>query len=98
MKRIIKGPGTGKTRELLEYAQKTNSAVVCENPSAMLVKAHNYGIHGLHFLDYNTALDSCYENYQENKRRYVFDEIENFVKYHLMKQNIELNGYTLSNE
>lgn len=51
MKRYIIGnSSSGKTRQLLETAKNTGAVVVCQNPDAMRVKAHNYGLYRMDFL------------------------------------------------
>ena len=45
MIKIIGEPGSGKTKKLIAMCQNENATLVCNNPEAMLVKAHSYGYH-----------------------------------------------------
>lgn len=85
MKRIIGERGTGKTRQLMEYAQKVNAIFVCYNPYAMHQKALEYGITGLTFIDYAEWKMRMKEDREE---KYVVDELDRLLnRYNLV-------GYT----
>ena len=88
MYRIIGGRSSGKTMNLMLLAKESNSAIACNNPSAMRAKAHAYGLTGIDFISYNDLLSGEYENV-------MIDEIENFVSNII---NCKLTGYSLSNE
>lgn len=47
MKRIIGPRGTGKTKQLLEYAKQHNAIVLTATPERLAYKAREYGIFGL---------------------------------------------------
>jgi hypothetical protein len=72
-KYIIGGNSIGKTRKMLEEAKKSNAVVVCKNPSAMRIKAQNYGIFGLEIVGYE-------DNIKDKK--VAIDELGEFLKYH----------------
>lgn len=84
---IIGNASTGKTRKLIELAYDRNAVVVCFNPDAMRVKAHNYGFHGLEFYGYDEIL------YLREGRNIVVDELEEFFKYGL---ELKLDGFNLT--
>jgi hypothetical protein len=90
MKRIIGNRGSGKTRELMEFAKENNAIFVCSNPYAMRNKAEAYGITGLEFLSYE---DYFYFNHNDDT--VVIDEIEVFLK---QCNSPYIIGYSLSNE
>lgn len=90
MKRyIIGGSSSGKTRELLEAAKKYGAVVVCQNPDAMRVKAHNYGLFRMDFCGYDEV------KHLEAGRSIVVDELANFFKYNY---DISLEGFNLTEE
>ena len=74
---IIGGNSTGKTRKLLEIAKESGAIVVCENPNAMMSKAHAYGIVGLHIIGYEQYM-SCVS---ESGNLFVVDEIGKLMNY-----------------
>ena len=78
MVRIIDICSTGKTKRLMELAEKNKTLIVCANPSAMKYKASVYGFRGIDFIDYRTFI----YNYKELGNFYV-DELENLVTYWL---------------
>lgn len=89
VKYIVGGAGTGKTRELLEYAKSVNAVVVCWNPDAMRVKAQNYGLFGLEFYGYDEI---------RNLRKgcnIVVDELADFFKYGL---DFKLDGFNITDD
>lgn len=88
-KYIVGGAGTGKTRELLEYAKSVNAVVVCWNPDAMRVKAQNYGLFGLEFYRYDEFPDI------REGRNIVVDELTDFFKYGL---DFKLDGFNMTVE
>ena len=102
MYRIIDGRGSGKTSRLMLLAKENGATLVCENPRAMEIKAHAYGIVGIDFMSYADAIDHMRafdSRYTTDSRRsaIVIDELESFVQYAL-GMNGPLIGYTLSNE
>ena len=82
---IIEGVGTGKTRRLMEYAKDNNCILLVKNPTAMMNKAHNYGIIGLDIRGY--------EDIDTVEGSFVIDELEQFLSYW---SNGTLVGYTLT--
>lgn len=74
MKKIIKPRGTGKSKELLEYAKENNAVFVCHNPIMMRRKAQDYGIVGIDIIGYYDISDDEYRD-----RQVVIDELDLFV-------------------
>ena len=74
---IIGDNGTGKTRKLLEIAKESGAIVVCENPNAMMSKAHAYGIVGLHIIGYEQYM--CCVSKSDDL--FVVDEIGKLMNY-----------------
>ena len=76
MKKIVRAPGTGKTKELMSYCAEENAAFVCKNPEAMIVKAHAYGykITVISYLDF-------LQTSEYNQYNAYLDDIEEFLEY-----------------
>lgn len=76
---IIKGPrGTGKTKQLIEFAEKTGAVIVCENVNRMIEKCHGYGKIGLTVISYADYLNLV--DLSENTK-YCIDDMESFCAY-----------------
>ena len=75
MKKIVREPGSGKTKEIMEYCANENATLVCKNPDAMRVKVHSYGfkINISSYLDFLQTAD-----YNQNNA--YLDDIEDFLK------------------
>lgn len=85
-KYIIGDNSSGKTRKMLEEAKKNNAVVVCKNPSAMNIKAQNYGIFGLEIVGYE-------DNIKDKK--VAIDELGDFLQYHF---GANLDSFTMTVE
>ena len=74
-KYIIGENSSGKTRRMLEEAQKSGAVVVCKHPLRMQDKANSYGLYGIQFVGYD-EFDSgdVYVN------KVAIDEIGDFIK------------------
>ena len=83
-KYIIGGNSIGKTRKMLEEAKENNAVVVCKNPSAMRIKANNYGIFGLDIVGYEDNI---------NDKKVAIDELGEFLKYHF---GANLDSFTMT--
>ena len=94
MFRIIDGRGTGKTSRLILLAKESGATVVCSNPSAMEVKARNYGIIGVDFISYSQYLQTI--SGEKLGKKYMIDELDAFLDY--ISHNSEILGYTISLE
>lgn len=89
MYRIIRGNCTGKTKELLEEAQKTGGIVASARPEALKEKAMFYGYGDVTIVHYDQVIGYCYQE------PVYIDELENFVA---CCCNHSFKGYTLTNE
>lgn len=49
---IIGNRGSGKAKQLMEAAAKTNGTILTQNKRALYVKAHAYGYDNLNIIDY----------------------------------------------
>lgn len=76
MKKVIRAPGSGKTKELMTYCAEENATLVCKNPDAMLVKAHSYGFK-INIISYLDFLQTA--TYNENNA--YLDDIDEFLEY-----------------
>lgn len=92
---IMRGQGTGKTKELLLFAKENDAVVLTRNPYALREKAHAYGILGLDIYDY-TTFDT--NPSVLNGRKVVFHKLDetltDFCKYY----NCNFSGATMSKE
>ena len=95
MHKIIEGNGTGKTRRLMEIAKAEEAIFVCFNPYGMKQKAESYGIIGLTFVTYE---DFLYHNNDYRGKKFVIDELEDFVNNTAKGIAGEFVGYTLTKE
>lgn len=75
MIKIMRGPGTGKTKELLEYCEKNNCTMVCKNPAAMIEKSEAYGIYKVPVVSY-----IWYLQYSQKDKKYIIDDIDDFIE------------------
>lgn len=76
MKKVVRAPGSGKTKELMSYCAEENATLVCKNPDAMLVKAHSYGFK-INIISYLDFLQTA--TYNENNA--YLDDIDEFLEY-----------------
>lgn len=77
MYRVIKPRGTGKTSELMHLAEETGAIIVCSNPDAFKVKAHDYGFNDdLKFISYS---DFIYKSHG-SRESYLIDEVDGLLK------------------
>lgn len=78
VKGIIKTRGSGKTKELIEFAAETGATIVCENPDRMIAKIHGYEKTGIRVISYG---DFMVQSETDNTTKYCIDELENFCEY-----------------
>jgi len=74
MIKIIREPGSGKTKDIMKMCEKENATFICRNPEAMLVKAKSYG--------YNINIISYIEFLQESSKylpNCYIDDIDEFL-------------------
>ena len=60
MIKLIGARNTGKTKILLEAANKVQGTVLTENKEALKVKANAYGFHDVTIIDYTDFLEGNY--------------------------------------
>lgn len=89
MKRIIDGPGAGKTSRLLLLAKENGGIVVCKDPLRIRERALNYGLTGIYYVSYE---DFSFTQYY-NKPVFI-DDLEDFLKH----KNKDIAGYCLNKE
>ena len=76
MRKIVRGPGSGKTKEIMNYCAQEGAAFVCKNPDAMRVKAHAYG-YKIEILSYLDFLQTP----EYNQYNAYLDDIEEYLEY-----------------
>lgn len=76
MKKVIRAPGSGKTKELMGYCEEENAVFVCNNPDAMKVKAHAYG-YKIEIISYLDFLQTA----KYNQNNAYLDDIDEFLGY-----------------
>lgn len=90
MKLIYGGRGTGKTKQLLEYAAENRATVITKNARALRVKAQSYGI----IVDIVEA-DSLTENTLFDKRVVIHD-LDNYLEDYFNKRGSWIMGATMT--
>ena len=84
MYRFFGSRSCGKTKMLLEEADKVGGVVICSNPDAMRIKARSWGYENVTFMSYLSAKE---ETIPKNS---FIDEYERFLK----TIQPQLKGYT----
>lgn len=92
MKLIYGSRGTGKTRQLLEYAAKSRATVITKNARALRVKAQSYGIS----VDIVEA-DSLTENTLFDKR-VVIHNLDDYLEDYFNKRGSWIMGATMTED
>lgn len=88
--KIFKGArGTGKTRELIEYAFENEYTIVCENPERMMERIYSMGYATIRVISYQDYLDLLMNIETPIPEGYVIDEIESFLRV------IQIEGFTV---
>lgn len=85
---IIGTNSSGKTRQMLMEAQKSETVVVCKHPLHMQSKANSYGIYGLKFISYEEMNMGILE-----EDKIAIDELGEFFKYRF---GVELDAFTMT--
>lgn len=75
MRKIVRAPGSGKTKELMSYCAEEGATLVCKNPDAMIVKAHAYGykINIISYLEFLTKAEY-------NQYNVYIDDIDEYLE------------------
>ena len=84
MFRFFGSRGCGKTRMLLEEANKVGGVIICSNPEAMRIKARSWGYDNVDFMSYTAAKT------EPIPKDSFIDEYERF----LLAIQGQLKGYT----
>ena len=92
MKLIYGSRGTGKTRQLLEYAAESRATVITKNARALRVKAQSYGIS----VDIVEA-DSLTENTFFDKR-VVIHNLDDYLEDYFNKRGSWIMGATMTED
>lgn len=92
MKLIYGSRGTGKTRQLLEYAAESRATVITKNARALRVKAQSYGIS----VDIVEA-DSLTENTLFDKR-VVIHNLDDYLEDYFNKRGSWIMGATITED
>ncbi len=92
MKLIYGSRGTGKTRQLLEYAAESRATVITKNARALRVKAQSYGIS----VDIVEA-DSLTENTLFDKR-VVIHNLDDYLEDYFNKRGSWIMGATMTED
>ena len=92
MKLIYGSRGTGKTRQLLEYAAESRATVITKNARALRVKAQSYGIS----VDIVEA-DSLTENTLFDKR-VVIHNLDDYLEDYFNKRGSWIMGATMTKD
>ena len=92
MKLIYGSRGTGKTRQLLEYAAESRATVITKNARALRVKAQSYGIS----VDIVEA-DSLTENTLFDKR-VVIHNLDDYLEDYFNKHGSWIMGATMTED
>ena len=92
MKLIYGSRGTGKTRQLLEYAAESRATVLTKNARALRVKAQSYGIS----VDIVEA-DSLTENTLFDKR-VVIHNLDDYLEDYFNKHGSWIMGATMTED
>lgn len=73
-KKIIREPGSGKTRDLMALCAENNATLVCKNPEGMLVKSRAYG-YDINIISYIDFLQTS----KYNQNNAYLDDIDEFL-------------------
>lgn len=84
MLQICGGPGTGKTKLLLEKAKQDNAYVVCKEPIELREQAYLYGITGIDFISYEQFIE-----FEDRNRPFYIYDLHEFLK----DFNYRIEGY-----
>ena len=94
MIKLIGGRNTGKTKLLLEAANKTHGTVLAENKEALRVKANSYGFYDVNIINYQDLYDG---NYYYGEPVYI-QKAELFLETVARKFGLELQGLTFTED
>lgn len=79
---------SGKTRKMLEEAEKNKAVVICKYPKAMQIKAYEYGLRGIEFAGYDEIGIVLGD-------KIVIDEIGDFFSSYF---GVDLDSFTMTDK
>ncbi len=94
MIKIIGARNTGKTKQLLEAANKVQGTVLAENKEALKVKANSYGFYDVNIINYQDLIDGNYYYGQP----FFIQKAELFLETFAKKQGLDLQGITFTED
>jgi len=94
MIKLIGARNTGKTKLLLEAANKVQGIVLTENKEALKVKANAYGFYDVNIIDYQDLIDG---NFYLGQPLYI-QKAELFLETFAKKQGLDLQGITFTED
>lgn len=94
MIKIIGARNTGKTKLLLEAANKVQGTVLAENKEALKVKANAYGFYDVNIINYQDLIDG---NYYFGEPFYI-QKAELFLDALSKKYGLDLQGITFTED
>ncbi len=94
MIKIIGARNTGKTKQLLEAANKMQGTVLAENKEALKVKANSYGFYDVNIINYQDLIDGNYYYGQP----FFIQKAELFLETFAKKQGLDLQGITFTED
>ncbi len=94
MIKIIGARNTGKTKLLLEAANKVQGTVLAENKEALKVKANAYGFFDVNIIDYYDLMEG---NYYFGEPLYI-QKAETFLKTLAEQHGLVLKGITFTED
>lgn len=88
MIKIIRENGSGKTKELLKYANDNKGIIVCANPAYMREKARCYGFEEIpQFIGYGDEIPTTGTLYIDDLDYFLKVNFSNIVGYNLNKED-----------
>ena len=94
MIKLIGGRNTGKTKLLLEAANKVQGTVLAENKEALRVKANAYGFYDVNIINYQDLYDG---NYYYGEPLFI-QKAELFLQTVAQQHGLDLQGLTFTED
>ena len=94
MIKIIGARNTGKTKLLLEAANKVHGTVLAENKEGLKVKANAYGFYDVNIINYQDLMEG---NYYYGEPLYI-QKAELFLDSVAKSHGLVLNGITFTED
>ena len=94
MIKLIGARNTGKTKLLLEAANKVQGTVLAENKEALRVKANAYNFYDVNIIDYQDLIDGHYYLGQP----FYIQKAELFLDAFAKEYGLDLKGITFTED